>query len=148
MPAATARAATSATTVAKGLAVPEMCHTYNLRNKQEYIETLRQTNKKLSETKKALKESEEQAMREKDAAQDASETMNSMLNKLPNGVVIVDNELKILHSNERFLEIIGEDARAIAEIIPGLQGCRSQDPAPLQCVQYILLCPPAKMSRS
>ncbi|MCK7530507.1 MAG: hypothetical protein MZV63_05415 [Marinilabiliales bacterium] len=56
-----------------------MCHTYNLRNKQEYIETLRQTNKKLSETKKALKESEEQAMREKDAAQNASETMNSML---------------------------------------------------------------------
>jgi len=111
-----------ATTVAKGLAVPEMCHTYNLRNKQEYIETLRQTNKKLSETKKALKESEEQAMREKDTAQDASETMNSMLNKLPNGVVIVDNELKILHSNESILEIIGEDAKAIAEIIPGLRG--------------------------
>ncbi|MFN2336214.1 MAG: [Fe-Fe] hydrogenase large subunit C-terminal domain-containing protein [Bacteroidales bacterium] len=111
-----------AITVAKGLAVPEMCHTHNLRNKQEYIETLRQTNKKLSETKKALKESEEQAMKEKDAAQDASETMNSMLNKLPNGVVIVDNELKILHSNERFLEIIGEDAKAIAEIIPGLKG--------------------------
>jgi PAS domain-containing protein len=109
-------------TVAKGLAVPEMCHTYNLRNKQEYIETLRQTNKKLSETKKALKESEEQAMREKDAAQDASDTMNSMLNKLPNGVVIVDNELKILQSNARFLEIIGEDAKAIAEIIPGLRG--------------------------
>ena len=111
-----------AATVAKGLAVPEMCHTYNLRNKQEYIETLRQTNRKLSETKKALKESEEQAMREKDAAQDASDTMNSMLNKLPNGVVIVDNELKILRSNERFLEIIGEDAKAIAEIIPGLRG--------------------------
>ena len=111
-----------ASTVAKGLAVPEMCHTYNLRNKQEYIETLRQTNRKLSDTKKALKESEEQAMREKDSAQDASETMNSMLNKLPNGVVIVDNELKILHSNERFLEIIGEDAKAIAEIIPGLKG--------------------------
>ena len=111
-----------ASTVAKGLAVPEMCHTYNLRNKQEYIETLRQTNKKLSETKKALKESEEQAMREKDAAQDASDTMNSMLNKLPNGVVIVDNELKILQSNERFLEIIGEDAKTIAEIMPGLRG--------------------------
>lgn len=111
-----------ASTVAKGLAVPEMCHTYNLRNKQEYIETLRQTNRKLSETKKALKDSEEQAMREKDTAQDASDTMNSMLNKLPNGVVIVDNDLKILHSNERFLEIIGEDAKAIAEIIPGLKG--------------------------
>lgn len=111
-----------ASAVAKGLAVPEMCHTYNLRNKQEYIETLRLTNKKLSETKKALKESEEKAMVEKDAAQEASETMNSMLNKLPNGVVIVDNDLKILHSNESFINIIGEDAKAIADIIPGLKG--------------------------
>jgi len=99
-----------------------MCHTYNLRNKQEYIETLRQTNKKLSETKIALKESEEKAQHEKDAAQSASEMMNSMLDKLPTGVVIVDNELKILHSNESFLTIIGEDARAIADIIPGLKG--------------------------
>ncbi|MCK7530506.1 MAG: hypothetical protein MZV63_05410 [Marinilabiliales bacterium] len=44
------------------------------------------------------------------------------MNKLPNGVVIVDNDLKILHSNESFLNIIGEDAKAIAEIIPGLRG--------------------------
>ncbi len=111
-----------ASTVAKGLAVPEMCHTFNLRNKQEYIETLRQTNKKLAETKKALKESEELAMREKEMAQGASDMMNSMLEKLPTGVVIVDSNLKILHSNLSFINIIGEDAKAISEIIPGLVG--------------------------
>ena len=54
-----------AATVAKGLAIPEMCHTFNLRNKQEYIETLRQTNRKLAETKEALKDSEELARRGK-----------------------------------------------------------------------------------
>jgi|WetSurMetagenome_2_1015567.scaffolds.fasta_scaffold09956_6 Na+-translocating ferredoxin:NAD+ oxidoreductase RNF subunit RnfB len=111
-----------ASTVAKGLAVPEMCHTFNLRNKQEYIETLRQTNRKLAETKRALKESEELAMREKEIAQSASDMMNNMLEKLPTGVVIVDNNLKILHSNHSFINIIGEDARAISEIIPGLVG--------------------------
>ncbi|HEX2919845.1 MAG TPA: [Fe-Fe] hydrogenase large subunit C-terminal domain-containing protein [Bacteroidales bacterium] len=111
-----------ASTVAKGLAVPEMCHTFNLRNKQEYIETLRQTNRKLAETKKALKESEELARREKDMAQNASDMMNNMLEKLPTGVVIVDNNLKILHSNQSFINIIGEDAHAIADIIPGLAG--------------------------
>ena len=111
-----------ASTVAKGLAVPEMCHTFNLRNKQEYIETLRQTNRKLAETKRALKESEEMAMREKDMAQSASDMMNNMLEKLPTGVVIVDNNLKILHSNLSFINIIGEDAKAISEIIPGLVG--------------------------
>lgn len=111
-----------ASTVAKGLAVPEMCHTFNLRNKQEYIETLRQTNKKLAETKRALKESEEIAMREKEMAQSASDMMNNMLEKLPTGVVIVDNNLKILHSNLSFINIIGEDAKAISDIIPGLVG--------------------------
>jgi iron only hydrogenase large subunit-like protein len=111
-----------ASTVAKGLAIPEMCHTFNLRNKQEYIETLRQTNRKLAETKRALKESEELAMREKDMAQSASDMMNNMLEKLPTGVVIVDNNLKILHSNLSFINILGEDAKAISEIIPGLVG--------------------------
>ena len=111
-----------ASTVAKGLAIPEMCHTFNLRNKQEYIETLRQTNRKLAETKEALKESEELARKEKEIAQSASDMMNNMLEKLPTGVVIVDNNLKILHSNQSFINIIGEDARAISDVIPGLAG--------------------------
>jgi Na+-translocating ferredoxin:NAD+ oxidoreductase RNF subunit RnfB len=111
-----------ASTVAKGLAIPEMCHTFNLRNKQEYIETLRQTNRKLAETKKALKESEELARREKEIAQNTSDMMNNMLEKLPTGVVIVDNYLKILHSNQSFINIIGEDAKAISDVIPGLAG--------------------------
>lgn len=111
-----------ASTVAKGLAIPEMCHTYNLRNKQQYIETLRQTNRKLADTKKALKESEELARREKEIAQSTSDMMNNMLEKLPTGVVIVDNYLKILHSNESFINIIGEDAKAISDVIPGLAG--------------------------
>jgi iron only hydrogenase large subunit-like protein len=111
-----------ASTVAKGLAIPEMCHTFNLRNKQEYIETLRQTNRKLAETKKALKESEELARKEKEIAQSTSGMMNNMLEKLPSGVVIVDNYLKILHSNQSFINIIGEDARTISDVIPGLAG--------------------------
>lgn len=111
-----------AVTVAKGLAVPEMCHTFNLRNKQEYIETLRQTNKKLADTKKALKDSEEIALREKEIAQNASDMMNNMLEKLPSGVIIADSNLKILHSNQAFINIIGEDALSIAEVIPGLTG--------------------------
>ena len=111
-----------ASTVAKGLAIPEMCHTYNLRNKQEYIETLRQTNRKLAETKKALKESEELAQREKEIAQSTSDMMNNMLEKLPTGVVIVDSSLKILHSNKSFINSIGDDAKAVSEVIPGLSG--------------------------
>lgn len=37
-------------------------------------------------------------MREKEMAQSTSDMMNNMLEKLPSGVVIVDNNLKVLHS--------------------------------------------------
>ncbi|MFN8209744.1 MAG: hypothetical protein U0T33_02085, partial [Bacteroidales bacterium] len=47
---------------------------------------------------------------------------NNMLEKLPTGVVIVDSNLKILHSNISFINIVGEDARAISDVIPGLAG--------------------------
>jgi hypothetical protein len=45
-----------------------------------------------------------------------------MLEKLPTGVVIVDNHLKILHSNLSFINIVGEDAKSISDVIPGLTG--------------------------
>lgn len=111
-----------AVTVAMGLTIPEMCHKYNIRNKQEYIEKLRVTNKKLSETQKALQESEALAQKEKELTQEASRTVNSMLEKLPSAVVIVDENLKIIHSNKAFINIAGEDAVNISEVIAGLKG--------------------------
>jgi len=48
--------------------------------------------------------------------------MHNMLEKLPSAVVIVDHNLKILHSNQSFINTIGEDAKAISEVIPGLTG--------------------------
>ncbi len=108
--------------VAQGLAIPEMCHTYNLRVKQDYIENLRLNNKRLADTRKALKDSEELARKEKEVAQNASDMMNSMLEKLPSGVVIVDQNLKVLHSNLSFITMLGDEAASIADIIPGLAG--------------------------
>ncbi len=111
-----------AVTVAMGLTIPEMCHKFNIRNKQRYIEKLRVSNKKLSDTQKALKESESLARREQNLAQEASDTVNAMLEKLPSGVVIADENLKVIHSNSTFINIAGEDAVNIAEVIPGLKG--------------------------
>jgi len=111
-----------AKTVAMGLTIPEMCHKFNIRNKQSYIEKLRVSNKKISDTQKALQESESVARREKKLAQEANEMINSMLEKLPSGVVIADENLKVIHSNSSFINIAGEDAVSISEVIPGLKG--------------------------
>ncbi|MFO8053886.1 MAG: [Fe-Fe] hydrogenase large subunit C-terminal domain-containing protein [Bacteroidales bacterium] len=109
-----------AVAVSKGIAKPEMCHTYTARKTNQYIESLRKTNAKLEETQQALEISEKTARKEQQLAKEASQRSTTMLKKLPSAVVIVDDKLKILESNEQFIEIMGEQAREINEIIPGL----------------------------
>ena len=121
-----------ATAVASGLAKPEMCITYNLRNQNEYIKTLKATNEKLAKTEIALKESEKIARREQILAREANEVVNIMLQKLPSGVVIVDENLKIVQANKTFIETLGEDARLIDEVIPGLVGADLKTLLPYQ----------------
>ncbi|PKP23978.1 MAG: histidine kinase [Bacteroidetes bacterium HGW-Bacteroidetes-22] len=108
--------------VSKGLAKPEMCLTFNLKNQADYIKTLKSTNEKLARTETALKDSEQRARREQQSAQEATEIITAMMQKLPSGVVIVDQDLKILEANRTFIDILGEDARMIDEVIPGLVG--------------------------
>ena len=108
--------------VSKGLAKTEMCLSYTLRNRHEYIKALRTTNEKLAQTQKALKESEQKARKEKQAAKEASETTNAMLQKLPSAVVIIDKNLKIIQSNKTFIDYLGDEAHSINEVIPGLVG--------------------------
>ena len=111
-----------ATAVAKGLAKIDMCLTYSLRNRHDYIKALKTTNEKLAQTQKALKESEQIAQKETETAKEASDTISSMLQKLPSGVVIIDKNLKIIQSNNSFIDMLGEEAKAIDEVIPGLIG--------------------------
>ncbi len=108
--------------VASGLAHTDMCLNFTLRNRQEYIKTLRATNDKLAKTQEALRESEKIARSEQEAARDASETITTMMKKLPSALVIADKKLKVLQSNQSFIDLLGDDALEINEIIPGLVG--------------------------
>lgn len=121
-----------AVAVANGFAKTDMCLSYNLKNKQEYIKTLRITNDKLAETQAALKESEQKARVEQQFAKDAKETASAMLQKLHAGVVIVDEKLKIIESNTSFINLLGEDAKMINEVIPNLIGADLKTLIPYQ----------------
>ena len=108
--------------VSSGLAHTDMCLNFTLKNRQEYIKTLRATNDKLAKTQEALRESEKIARVEQEAARDASETITTMMKKLPSALVIVDKKMKIVQSNQSFIDLLGDDALEINEIIPGLVG--------------------------
>lgn len=111
-----------ATAIAQGLAIPEMCNTFASRNRQDHIQSLKISNEKLALAQEALKESEQAAQKEKEAAREATEIVRRMLHKLPSMVVICDQNLKILQTNNSFIDLLGEDAREINEVIPGLAG--------------------------
>jgi len=111
-----------ATAIAQGIAIPEMCNTFASRNRQDHIQSLKISNEKLALAQEALKESERTAQKEKEAAREASEIVRRMLHKLPSMVVICDQNLKILQTNNSFIDLLGEDAKEINEVIPGLAG--------------------------
>lgn len=111
-----------AVAVAAGFAHTDMCLNFSLSNRHEYIKTLRATNEKLATTQQALRESEKTARAEQEAARDASETITTMMKKLPSALVIVDKKLKIMQSNQSFIDLLGDDAIEINEIVPGLVG--------------------------
>lgn len=111
-----------AVAIAQGLAVPEMCNFYASRNTMDHIQSLKISNEKLAQAQVALKESEQIAQREKEAAREASEITRAMLQKLPSAVVILDETLKIIQANESLIGLLGEEAREINEVVPGLTG--------------------------
>jgi len=111
-----------ATAIAQGLAIPEMCNTYASKNRQDHIRSLKISNEKLAQAQEAIRESERVAQKEKEAAREASEIVRRMLHKIPSMVVICDQDLKILQTNNGFIELLGEEAREINEVIPGLTG--------------------------
>ncbi len=106
----------------QGLTNYEMCYTYTIHKMHNFIGKLNATNEKLKKTKEALKQSEEKAREEEKLARLAAETTTAMLNKIRAGVVIVDENLRIIESNNSFVQMLGEDARQINETIPGLKG--------------------------
>jgi ferredoxin len=111
-----------AISIAQGIATPEMCNAFSTRNKQNYIKTLKQTNEKLAQMQDALLDSEKIARKEQEVAKEASTIISAMLQKIPNALVIVDKNLRILQSNQSFIDLVGDDAREINEVIPGLTG--------------------------
>jgi len=53
----------------------------------------------------------------------AQKKANALLRSMPSGVVIVDQDMKIVECNERFARFLGEEVHAIYQVIPGMKGC-------------------------
>lgn len=104
----------------------EMCYTYTNKKLRTYIHKVNSANDKLKRTQEELLKSEEKARAGEQAARTAAETITAMLDKLKAGIVIVDDNLKIIESNKVFVNMMGDDAQQLNEVIPGLKGAELQ----------------------
>ncbi len=111
-----------AKSISQGLSKPEMCLNYSLTNKQEYIKTLKNNNEKLRKQQESLLENEKQLREDHQKVKQRSDTTSALLQNLPSAAVIVDENLKVIESNQSFIKVLGEDAEMINEVIPGLVG--------------------------
>lgn len=111
-----------AVSVSQGLAKPSNCLTWSLKNKQEYIKTLKLNNDKLRKSQQENEQNQKLLKSENQKIKIQSETISSLLQKLPSAVVIIDDKLKVIESNTSFVNILGEDAEMINDVIPGLIG--------------------------
>ncbi len=108
--------------VGQGLSKPEACLTYSIKNKQEYIKTLKSKNDKLRKQQNNYQENEKLLKSENQKIKTRSDTIAAMLHNLPSAAVIVDEKLKVIESNNSFVNILGDDAQLINDVIPGLIG--------------------------
>ncbi len=108
--------------VAQGLSIPQLCNTFSMQSQNKYIKSLKQTNEKLAQMQVALKESEKKAHKEHEASREASDMTNTMLKKLPAGLVIINKDLKVILANDSFISMLGDEVKEINEVIPGLVG--------------------------
>ncbi|PID93497.1 MAG: histidine kinase [Bacteroidetes bacterium] len=108
--------------VSHGLAEPEMCVDYALRVKEERIKILTDSNRKLARDQRALLREVKESRQEINMAREARERAEVVLFQMNAGVVIVDHEFNVVESNQAFIDMLGEETREIAEIVPGLIG--------------------------
>jgi PAS domain S-box-containing protein len=76
----------------------------------------------ITERKKAEKKLEK--------AREATVIASAMMHKIRAGIVIVDNDLKVVDSNEAFAKLFGTEIEELYETIPGLHGADLKELVP------------------
>ena len=60
----------------------------------------------------------------------ANKTANGLIGATPNGILIVDKDLKVIECNEQFARIMGTETEELFKLLPGLEGADMQKLTP------------------
>ena len=111
-----------ATAVAKGIAIPEMCVPNSQLGSREAVINMRRNTEDLEKAKERLKEFEKETNLITAKANSLRSAFTIFIRNLNTGIVITNPELKVVDSNQGFVDILGEDALDVHDVIPFLIG--------------------------
>ena len=108
--------------IAQNTAIPEMCVTNSQIGNRETSHSSKKTLEELEMIKNELKTTKTALDETKDLLYAKNEALSIFVRGLNSGIVFCDENLKIVESNLNFIEILGEEAKEIHDIIPYLIG--------------------------
>jgi len=111
-----------ASAVAQGIAIPEMCVPNSQLGSRETVITMRRNTEDLEKAQENLKELEKQTLMLTTKSNSLRSAFTIFIRNLTTGILITNPELKVVDSNQGFVDILGEEALDVHDVIPFLIG--------------------------
>ncbi|MDL2239965.1 4Fe-4S binding protein, partial [Bacteroidales bacterium OttesenSCG-928-L14] len=108
--------------IAQNIAIPEMCVTYSQIGNREDTYSIKKSTEELEIARNELRITKNNLDDIREMLYAKNEALSIFVRSLNAGIVFVDDKLKVVESNLGFIEILGEDAKDVHEVIPYLIG--------------------------
>jgi len=126
-----------ATAVAKGIAIPEMCVPNSQFGSREAVINMRRNTEDLEKAQERLKVYEKDTAILTTKANSLKSAFTIFIRNLNTGIIITNPELKVVDSNQSFVDILGEDALDVHDVIPFLIGADIKTLIPASLVSQL-----------
>lgn len=108
--------------ISQGNGHPDMCLRRSINSQKALSRFMKQNDERLRLLKIEIDQYKDDLGKKEQLFINATNALTNTINKISAGIVLFDNQLKVVETNTKFIDIIGEDAQLINEVIPGLKG--------------------------
>ena len=118
-----------------------MCFAYTQKGTRDFSNQLKNTKVELIDLQTECNNLKEELSAQRVNNTELSRSLSSIVHHIYPGIAIVDASMRISDSNSGFIEILGDDAKEIDEIIPGLIGASIKTLLPAELynqLEYVL----------
>ncbi len=127
--------------IAQGIASADMCFSFTQKGSRISNDKLKRAKTELIDLQNQYNILENNLNTQILSNNELSRSLSSLIHHIYPGIAIINSDLKVIESNSGFIDILGEDAKEIDEIIPGLIGANAKALLPEEIfiqLEYVL----------